>query len=226
MRTEDRSPERAREDYVKVIYQLAEQRPVRAVDLARYLGVTRASVSKFKRMLERQRLIEPARRRTDSLRLTPKGRRLALRMVRRHRLVETFLHAALRVPLERVHREAERIEHAISEDVSARLAAYLGHPARDPHGHPIFGRSRMARAASQLWDVSPGSLARVTSIDDREPVVVAHLARCGILPQSELAILRRATHRVVVRCGGRELVLPERTARAIWCRLLGSREAG
>ncbi|HXN08686.1 MAG TPA: metal-dependent transcriptional regulator, partial [Candidatus Acidoferrales bacterium] len=118
----DRSPERARQDYVKVIYQLGLDTPVRAAELARHLGVTRASVSKFKRMLEREKLLHASRRPTDALRLTKKGQELAVRMVRRHRLVETFLHATLRVPLDRIHSEAERIEHAISDDVSKRLA--------------------------------------------------------------------------------------------------------
>src|SRR6202011_1657265 len=133
----DRSPERARQDYVKVIYQLGLDTPVRAAELARHLGVTRASVSKFKRMLEREKLLHAARRPTDAVRLTKKGQELAVRMVRRHRLVETFLHATLRVPLDRIHSEAERIEHAISDDVSKRLARFLDHPAVDPHGHRI-----------------------------------------------------------------------------------------
>ena len=83
----DRSRERARQDYVKAIYRLSSAGPVRAADLARELGVTRASVSKCRRMLEREKLVFPSQRPTDGLRLTRKGEALALRMVRRHRLV-------------------------------------------------------------------------------------------------------------------------------------------
>jgi Mn-dependent DtxR family transcriptional regulator len=128
----DRSPARAREDYVKVIYQLGDVEPVKAADVARYLGVSPVSVSKAKRVLERDGYLEKSTP-TDRLRLTRRGRKLAVSMVRRHRLLETFLHRSLDIPLELVHAEAERIEHTISEDIALRLAQLLGHPARDPH---------------------------------------------------------------------------------------------
>ncbi len=128
---------RAREDYVKAIYQIGGGTPVRAAAVARYLDVSRVSVSKAKRLLESDGLIEPARAPSDPLALTRRGKALAIAMVRRHRLLETFLHRSLHVPLERVHAEAERIEHVISDDVALRIADLLGRPASDPHGHPI-----------------------------------------------------------------------------------------
>src|SRR5580700_6697540 len=99
----DRSRERAREDYVKAIYHLTGDAPVRAASLARHLRVSRATVSKSRRVLEAAGLVQASRGRTDTVRLTTKGLRLAVRMVRRHRLIETFLHRTLAVPLERVH---------------------------------------------------------------------------------------------------------------------------
>ena len=110
---------------------------MRAAAVARYLDVSRVSVSKAKRLLQADGLLEPERTPSAPLRLTRRGRTLAVAMVRRHRLLETFLHRSLGMPLERLHAEAERIEHVISDDVALRIAEMLGHPLADPHGHPI-----------------------------------------------------------------------------------------
>lgn len=224
--SDDRSRERARQDYVKVIYQLGQDGPVRAAQLARRLGVTRASVSKFKRMLEREELLLPARRPTDALRLTKKGQALALRMIRRHRLVETFLHRTLHVPLDRLHTEAERIEHAISDDVSTRLAGFLHHPITDPHGHAIpHGQLRQSLAHQHmLQSVTPGQSVIIASIDDRQPQTVRRLAALGVLPGMQVrveAVTRRGT-RVII--GRRTVTIPVRVAAAVRCTLLRPRQ--
>ncbi len=215
----DRSPERARQDYVKVIYQLGQEKAVRAAELARHLGVTRASVSKFKRMLEHERLIYRSRRPTDALRLTRKGQRLAVRMVRRHRLVETFLHTTLRVPLERVHTEAERIEHAISDDVSARLAQFLDNPVADPHGHriPDGVAARKGPREERLTRTSVGSKVVVTSIDDRDAHAVRKLAALGILPGMRAIITANDGDRIHLRAGRRQLDISASTLRGVRC---------
>src|SRR5579863_7131651 len=108
--------DRAREDYVKAVYQLGAGDPVAAADLARYLGISRAAVTKFRRVLERAGLLKTASGRTDRLTLTVRGRKLAAGMIRRHRLVETFLHRSLGYPLDELHAQAEAIEHVISDD--------------------------------------------------------------------------------------------------------------
>lgn len=224
----DRSPERARQDYVKVIYQLGQRTPVRAAELARYLGVTRASVSKYKRMLEREKLLHPSRRPTDALRLTKKGERLALRMVRRHRLVETFLHATLRMPLERVHSEAERMEHAISEDVSARLARFLDHPAADPHGHRIPSASARATAVSDraLPSARAGSVIVITSIDDRKPSAVRRLAALGVLPGLQAIVAANDAGGIRLSAGKRIIRLSTADIEGVHCTFVPSRSAG
>ena len=215
----DRSPERARQDYVKVIYQLGQETPVRAAELARHLGVTRASVSKFKRMLEQERLLQPSRRPTDALRLTRKGRQLALRMVRRHRLVETFLHSTLRVPLERVHDEAERIEHAISDDISARLARFLDNPIADPHGHRIpHGFAKQKKPAEEALTMTPvGAKIVITSIDDRDAQAVRKLASLGVLPGMRAVVTASDADRVQLRAGRRQIAISAATLRGVRC---------
>lgn len=201
----DRSPARAREDYVKAIYQLGSQGPVRAAALARYLKLSRVSVSKAKRLLESEGLLEPQRSISDPLRLSARGLRLAIAMVRRHRLLETFLHNTLKISLERVHAEAERIEHVISDDVALRIAKLLGYPRYDPHGHPIsYGDGVPERPPLRtLATVTAGRMARVASLDDRDERAVAALSAAGVLPGVRLSVQRVEPQHVVVRCGKR-----------------------
>jgi DtxR family transcriptional regulator, Mn-dependent transcriptional regulator len=212
----DRSPARAREDYVKAIYQLGIQGPVRAAALARYLDVSRVSVCKAKRLLEAQRLLEPQRVPSAPLRLSPSGLRLAVAMVRRHRVLETFLHCALRMPLDRIHREAERIEHVISDDVALRIARLLGRPHSDPHGHPIpyANVAPRRKPLPTLVTLRAGESARVISLDDRDDRAVAALYEAGILPGVSLRIERTDAKRVFVR-RGRRVVTVRRTHAAM-----------
>jgi DtxR family Mn-dependent transcriptional regulator len=215
----DRSPARAREDYVKAIYQLGADGPVRAAALARYLKVSRVSVSKAKRLLEAEGLLERESVPLRPLHLTRRGHDLAVAMVRRHRLLETFLHRSLHVPLERIHAEAERIEHVISDDVALRIAALLRHPTHDPHGHPIpYGDAPPSgRALPTLAGLGVGSRARVVSLDDRDEEAVAALARAGLLPGTRLRVESSERGKVLVRCGKRILALPR--ARAAMVRI-------
>jgi DtxR family transcriptional regulator, Mn-dependent transcriptional regulator len=210
----DRSPTRAREDYVKAIYQLEVDGPVRAAAVARHLKVSRVSVSKAKRLLEADGLLERGTAPSDPLRLSGRGYKLALAMVRRHRLLETFLHRLLHVPLERVHSEAERIEHVISDDVASRIATLLGRPRSDPHGHPIpYGDDIPRRKPLRtLAALSPGSAACIVSLDDRDDDAVATLAAAGILPGATIRVERISRDRVVVRHNKRVFALRRRHA--------------
>jgi DtxR family Mn-dependent transcriptional regulator len=213
----DRSPARAREDYVKAIYQLGSGAPVRAAAVARYLNVSRVSVSKAKRLLETDGLLEAQATPADPLRLSRKGQALAVAMVRRHRLLETFLHRSLSVPLERVHSEAERIEHVISDDLALRIAAFLGRPSSDPHGHPIPYDDAPAagNALHTLASVGVGARARVVSLDDRDDEGVGALAAAGVLPGTTVRVERKDTAKLRVRCGKRIVSLSRRHAEMV-----------
>ncbi len=210
----DRSPSRAREDYVKAIYQLGGGAPVRAAAVARYLNVSRVSVSKAKRLLETDGLLEAEAPPAKPLRLSRKGRALAIAMVRRHRLLETFLHRSLDLPLERVHAEAERIEHVISDDLALRIAAFLGRPSSDPHGHPIPYDDAPATGGPlrTLASVAVGGSARVVSLDDRDDDGVRALAAAGVLPGTTVRVEKSDTTKVRVRCGKRVVSLHRRHA--------------
>ena len=123
------------EDYLKTIYDLGRGETVSTSALAERLGVTSASVTGMVKKLAEMNLVshEPYR----GVTLAEAGRRIALEVIRHHRLVERYLHDALGVPWDRVHAEAEKIEHVLSEDLEARMDAALGHPTTDPHGAPI-----------------------------------------------------------------------------------------
>src|SRR5580700_11353861 len=215
----DRSRQRAQEDYVKGIYQLAGNAPVRAVDLARYLRVSRPSVTKSRRSLESSGLVQTSKGRTDRISLTSRGTDLAVRIVRRHRVIETFLHQVLKVPLERVHADAERIEHTISDDIAGRLCKFLGNPAADPHGHPI--PSPAAKTASTpttcLADAIAGDIVVVTTLDDRDDAAVKYLSARSILPGMRAIIERNARGVVRLRVGRTSVQIPKQVAQRVWC---------
>lgn len=215
----DRSRERSCEDYVKAIYHLASDAPVRASALARHLRVSRATVSKSRRVLEASGLVRPARGRTDTVRLTDKGLKLAVRMIRRHRLIETFLHRILRVPLERVHADAEKIEHAVSDDIARRLSRFLGNPAVDPHGHaiPSLSVAKVARTDMRLSDAAPGDSVIVVALDDRDESIVKYLNERYVLPGLRGTVQRQSAKNVRLRVGRKVLVIANAAARHVRC---------
>jgi DtxR family Mn-dependent transcriptional regulator len=193
--------DRAREDYVKAIYQLGDGEPVSAVSLARYLGVSRAAVTKFRRVLTSDGLAKPATARTDPIRLTARGQTLALNMLRRHRLVETFLHQTLGVPLDVLHSQAESIEHVISDDVTDRLNRFLGNPQFDPHGHPIAGISQTRRGdrCTVLARVPSGSRIKVEGIPDRDAAILRRLVAQRVLPGLVANVVDRQDRSMTLR---------------------------
>jgi DtxR family transcriptional regulator, Mn-dependent transcriptional regulator len=212
----DRSALRAREDYVKAIYRLAEHGPVRAADVARHLDVSPVSVHKAKRLLEGDGLLVSDEA-TKCLSLTNRGRRLAVAMVRRHRLIETFLHQTLGVPVERLHDEAERIEHVISDDIAARFARHLGYPERDPHGHAIpYGSLAPPEPhLPSLAHVTAETTVHVISIDDQDATAVRALAKAKILPGLIAKATPHGDGAVRVRWGTNDVTLPRARAASV-----------
>jgi DtxR family transcriptional regulator, Mn-dependent transcriptional regulator len=127
------------EDYAKAIYTLSRQRegPVLTGELAQHLGVTPATATAMLKRLDESGLVEHTL--YKGVVLTPAGERVALEVIRHHRLIEAYLSEALGMPEDRVHEEAEVLEHYISEDLELLMAAKLGEPSHDPHGNPIPG---------------------------------------------------------------------------------------
>jgi DtxR family Mn-dependent transcriptional regulator len=174
---------RATEDYLKAIYHLAHRGdPVTTGLLAQELGVSAPSVSAMVKRLEDGSLL--TRPDSRSLQLTDSGERAALRVVRRHRLLETFLARMLGVPWDEVHAEAELLEHAVSERLEERIDAVLGHPTHDPHGDPIPPRDGPHEEGwgEPLDAVPVGSRFRVERVSDRDSAALRYLGDLGIYP--------------------------------------------
>lgn len=187
------SPSQAVETYLKEIFHLTNQSPlVTTSAVATRLSVASPSVSAMVKRLEAEGLV--VRDGAHGIRLTEAGERQAMRVVRRHRLVETFLHDKLDIPWHEVHDEAEALEHAISDRLEARIDAALGHPTCDPHGDPIPPADLVSH--HEAWPdpitaAEPGARFRVLRISDRNAAALVHLADLGIVPGADLQVLAR-----------------------------------
>ena len=186
-------------------------------DLAERLGVTPGSASAMVRKLSEVGLVEHEP--YHGVRLTQKGRRVALEVLRHHRLIELFLAEELGMPWDRVHAEAEVLEHAISEDLEQLIADRLGHPKLDPHGDPIptEGFEIDERPTRSLDELSPGAAGRFVRVSDSEPEMLRYLAEQGIALGDHLRVTGRQPFGgpVFVSVGEREQPLGGDLARAM-----------
>lgn len=181
------------EDYLKAIYSLGSAGAAVATnDIASRLALAPASVSGMVRRLAEQGLLsyEPYR----GVRLTDSGRRAALRTLRRHRVIESYLSTALHYPWDRVHEEAERLEHAASDELVDRMAAAIGEPATDPHGAPIPSREGVMDETEyfSLGDLAAGHGVRVVRVSDDDPEMLRYLGELSITPGAEVLIVSKA----------------------------------
>jgi len=171
---------RAQQDYLKALYHLhGDQRPVPTRELAQRLGISSPSVSEMVTRLTAQGLVEHDRYRGQQL--TREGRKVALELVRHHRLLEMFLVEILGYSWDEVHDEAERLEHVISERMEQRIFDLLGRPELDPHGHAIPTRAGKVRAVSTraLSECRAGEKVVVQGVSDDDPVKLRELHRRG-----------------------------------------------
>ena len=181
------------EDYLKVIFELESADGTAGTnEIATELGIAPASVSGMIRRLAEQGWI--AHERYRGVRLTRAGKRAALRTIRRHRVIEAYLTTALGYPWDRVHDEAERLEHAASDELIDRMAAAIGEPSTDPHGAPIptrEGTIAEERFAS-LATVPVGKRVRIQRVGDRDAEQLRYLAEIGITPGRQVEVIARA----------------------------------
>jgi DtxR family Mn-dependent transcriptional regulator len=187
-------PTEAIQDYAKAIYALqrrAEGQPVATNDLAERLHVTPASVSAMLKKLAERDLVEHVPYR--GVLLTPAGERVALEVLRHHRLLELYLAEHLGVPWDRVHQEAEALEHVISEDLEARIAAKLGEPTHDPHGDPIPNVDLEIDEgdARALESLEAGATGRFVRVSDSDPEMLRYLDERGVRLGDALEVVDR-----------------------------------
>jgi DtxR family Mn-dependent transcriptional regulator len=221
-------PSEAIEDYAKAIYALQQRgagRPVSTTDLAERLNVTAGSASAMIKKLAERRLAEHAP--YHGVRLTPRGERLALAVLRHHRLLELYLATHLDVPWDRVHDEAEALEHVLSEDLEARIDAKLGFPTHDPHGDPIPSADLTIDESDtrSLADLVPGDRGRFVRVSDSDSEMLRYLAERGVALGDRLEVLDRQPFGgpLTVRFGDREHALGGGLAAAMRVELEGGR---
>ncbi|MFP3464233.1 metal-dependent transcriptional regulator [Leifsonia sp. SIMBA_070] len=208
------------QDYLKIIWTATEwsDRPVTVKQLAERMGVRAATVSDGIRRLGEQGLV--AHERYGGVELTDAGRRHAVAMVRRHRLIETFLVEELGYGWDEVHDEAEVLEHAVSDDLVERMDRRLGFPARDPHGDPIPTADGTPRRpdAVPLLAAPPAASLTVVRISDADPAVLRSLGERGIGLDTALTVERHPAFAGVltVYVAGAAVTLGEAEAAALW----------
>lgn len=179
------------QDYLKTIYSIAlAGERVCTSAIAERLEVSPASVTSMIKRLSSMGYV--THHRYQGVELTEQGTEIALEVIRHHRLLEAYLHRSLGIPWDRVHDEAEVLEHAISEDLEDAIARMLGDPTHDPHGDPIPPkRGKYNEIRHDSLETAPTGRARVERVSDRDAEILRHLARIGLQPGAQIVIERR-----------------------------------
>lgn len=209
------------EDYVKAIYhlQVTSDGRVKTSEIADRLGVTPPTVTSMVEKLADRELVD--REKYGGVELTPDGERVALEVIRHHRLLEAYLTEHLDYPWSEVHEEADRLEHHISEAFEERVADALDDPHTDPHGDPIPSadlKPPRTDAAKTLSEFAADDQVTVVRVSDRDPEILEYLAERGVGPGVHLSVEEVAPFGMVTVTGGDldgTVSLPERIARGV-----------
>ena len=180
------------EDYLKGIYTLTERGdPASTSALSQTLGVQPASITGMIKRLATLGYVEHAP--YKGVQLTENGSREALRIIRRHRILETYLQEKLEYTWSEVHQEAELLEHAVSDKLISRMAKVLKDPTHDPHGAPIPTASGEVPEANllTLLDVRPDDLVQIEAVQDEDPIKLQYLEESGLTPGVQIKIVKR-----------------------------------
>jgi len=171
------------EDYLKAIYRLAPNDRVGTVELSKAMNISAASATEMIQRMAKLGLVEYKSH--YGAKLTEFGKKAALEVLRSHRLLELFLCETLGYPIEKAHEEACRLEHHISEELEDRIAAALGNPSADPHGHPIPGKQGEVSEikAINLTNLETGKAVKVAYIEDIDAEALKAIINAGISPK-------------------------------------------
>jgi DtxR family Mn-dependent transcriptional regulator len=209
------------ENYVKAIYQIVvdqEGRPAATGQIAAALGVSPGTVTSMLKTLSESSLVRYTR--YEGVSLTSAGEALALRVVRRHRLIELFLAKTLDLNWDEVHEEAEHMEHAVSDLLIDRIDAWLGNPLVDPHGDPIprSDGSLLEREGCSLSECEPGYRFRLARVRDQSPEFLRYLTEAGLVlgAAGEVLALRPAAGTITIRTGEIENTLGREAAEKLF----------
>jgi DtxR family transcriptional regulator, Mn-dependent transcriptional regulator len=211
---------RSVEDYLKAIYQLSpEGRAASTSEIAHLLALSPPSVTGMVKRLSEHGLLEHVPYR--GVQLTDEGRRAALRMVRRHRLIEAYLVEFLGYSWDTVHEEAERLEHAVSDTMVERMAIALGHPEVDPHGDPIptADGSIHELACTPLSDIPVGETVEIHRVHESQPERLRYIASLGLRPGVRVTVVDRQPFDdlVTIETGGQQHVIGRELGHVLQC---------
>lgn len=211
------------EDYLKQTYKLQnENEQVSLSQLAEKLNVSAPSVTQMVKKLEKKGYLKYTP--YQGILLTPKGKQVALEVIRHHRLLELFLSEVMGYPLEKVDAEAEKLEHVISEDFEDMMNKCLGNPKIDPHGDPIPTKDGKLsqRRYSVLAEVAVGDTVMIKRVSDDNPEMVRYMNKLGLLPSVKIKILSKDPFEgpLKIRLDKREFVIGFNVAKAIFVDLI------
>lgn len=208
----------SKEDYLKAIAEVeSEEGVVIAATVARWLEVSAPAVTLALRRLRRDKLVQVDRK--GQIFLTASGRALSDKLRLRHHLIERMLHKMLGVEWYKVHDQAERLEHAVSEDLEQKLIEKLGVDGLCPHGNQINKSSaeRSRRGLQPLWDAPPGSTATIDSMHERDRKLLEYFDGLGIRPGVQVKVVSRNYDRTLtLHLDARPVSLGESAARKVW----------
>lgn len=207
------------EDYLRAIYRLSEQGESATTSaIAERLSVAPASVTKMIKRLASMELV--AHEPYQGVTFTPQGRKAALEVVRHHRLIELFLYKVVGVPWDRVHDEAHRLEHALSEYLEDRIAELLGDPTLDPHGQPIPSRTGevIQRELHRLSEVEVGTHGQIAQVEDNNPELLRYVAERGLLLGTSVVVEARDAFggNLTLQVDDTQCILGSDAAQQIW----------
>ena len=202
----------AEEEYLQTIFWLQEAGlPMTGANVARAMQLSAPTVHEMVGRLERDGYITRAQDKTISF--TDSGREHAQSVVRRHRLIERFLTDVLGIPWDEVHEEAERLEHAMSPTLEARMLAAIGDAKTCPHGHPIDAGNRIEGVP--LADCEPGASIRILRFENEAEDLLHYLKDAGVEPGMEGTLAERDDDHVVVEAGGRRCEITPSVAETV-----------
>ncbi len=209
------------QDYLKTIYKLQEHGVVSTTAIANSLDVSGASVTGMLKRLAKMELVDYNS--YKGVKLSDRGNKIALEIIRHHRLIELYLKEELGYSLDRVHEEACRLEHVISEEFANKIAEKLGNPKFDPHGHPIpaINGTLPEQKEINLTDVDPGKKTEITRLCDGDEKLLAYLEKNGLVPGAKIDVTEKAPFHgpVTIRHQDVEKIIGNEVAKNIFVKI-------
>jgi len=205
------------QDYLKVIFTIQEKHSqVTTTDIARALNVSAASVTGMIKRLDQMQLV--IHESYKGVKLTKSGEKIALEIIRHHRLLETYLREIMGYPWETMHAEAEHLEHHISEEFEERIDVLLGHPTHDPHGHPIPTPDLKIERASTipLTQAPDNQTLTIYHLSDADSSILHLIEAIGLMPGREVRILERSQGGMTVRVQNQNEFIQQEVASSIY----------